>query len=248
MAYEVTKRIGGRAYRYRVESVRDPETGKRRSRWTYLGRGDGAEKRPAAPRPRGDARERLLDALERLVAERDFATITADAIATEAGLAHGTFYRHFRDKREALLAALQRVRERIGPRISALRDDVTTVAEARAGIRAMLEAILRSPGEQRALWRAYQALALRDPALGAEINERRKTATERIGDHLEALRQRGLATVEDPRAAGAALFAMIDGFYREAMVDGVPPDEARIAAAVAVADRAVFGEIARIEP
>ena len=44
VAYKVTKRIGGRAYLYRVESQRDPETGRRRNRWTYLGRapGDGS--------------------------------------------------------------------------------------------------------------------------------------------------------------------------------------------------------------
>src|SRR5579875_1893773 len=116
MAYEVTKRIAGRAYRYRVESVRDPETGKRRSRWTYLGRAEGAAAAAPAPaRRRGDARERLLDALERLLEARDLAGVTADAVAAEAGLAHGTFYRHFRDKRDAFKAALDRLRKRRGP-------------------------------------------------------------------------------------------------------------------------------------
>ncbi len=37
MAYEVTKRIKGRDYRYRVEGYRDPESGKRKTRWQYLG-------------------------------------------------------------------------------------------------------------------------------------------------------------------------------------------------------------------
>jgi hypothetical protein len=43
MAYEVTKLVNGRPYRYRVRSERDPDTGKTRNRWTYLGRGDGGK-------------------------------------------------------------------------------------------------------------------------------------------------------------------------------------------------------------
>ncbi len=243
MAYEVTKRIGGRAYVYRVESVRDPETGRRRSRWTYLGRATGERpESPARPKPRGDARERLLDALERLLAEHDFAEITADAIATGAGLAHGTFYRHFRDKRAALLAALDRVRERRGgPFTEGLRDDVASGAEARAGLRAMGEGILRAPAAHPALLRATFLLALRDPEAIRERRERRAAGVARLGAHLRALTVSGLARVTDPEATAAALLAMLDGFYREAVVDETPLDEPRIAAALNVIERAAFG-------
>src|ERR1700740_3641603 len=105
MAYEVTKTIRGRAYRYRVESVRDSETGKRRNQWTYIGRAEGTATRPPAKR-QSNARKSLLDALERLLATHEFGDITAGMIASKATLAHGTFYRHFRHKREAFLAAL----------------------------------------------------------------------------------------------------------------------------------------------
>ena len=246
MAYEVTKTIGGRGYRYRVESVRDAETGKRRSRWTYLGRAEAPERAaPASRKPRGEARARLLDALERLVGERDFGALTADAIAAEAGLAHGTFYRHFRDKRAALLAALERVRERRGPALAGLHDDVASAEQARADMRATVEGILRAHAEHPALLRAYYALALRDPEIALERRERKATASRRIAEHLRALRDRGLATVTDPDATAAALFAMLDGFYREAVVDGAPLDDARIEAAATVTERAVFAEIVR---
>ena len=247
MAYEVTKTIAGRPYRYRVESIRDPETGKRRNRWTYLGR-VAAEQPPApAPKRRGDARARLLDALERLLETNDFAVVTADAIATEAGLAHGTFYRHFKDKRAALRAGLQRVRERVGFVVAALLDDVATSAEARAGIRAFVEAVLRSPAEHPALLRAYYAMTLRDEEFARERRERRELAIRKLAKHLEALRARGLATLSDPEATAAALLAMLEGSNREALLDGTPPDEARIAGAVEVMERAVFGELARRE-
>ncbi|HZO93965.1 MAG TPA: helix-turn-helix domain-containing protein [Candidatus Baltobacteraceae bacterium] len=244
MAYEVTKRIGGRAYLYRVESVRDPESGRRRSRWTYLGRAQPADARRAPaepPKRRGDARGRLLDALERLLAARDFGDVTADAIAAEAGLAHGTFYRHFRDKRAALLAAMERVRERRGPLTEQLRDDVASEAEARAGLRAMGDAILRAPATNPALLRASFLLALRDPEASRERRERRADGIARIGRHLSALSERGLARVTDPEATAAALLALLDGFYREAILDETPLDERRIAAALDVIERAVFG-------
>lgn len=247
MAYEVTKTIAGRSYRYRVDSVRDPQTGKRRSRWTYLGRAEGEPAGRPARRPRGDGRARLLDALERLLASRDFSALTADAVASEAGLAHGTFYRHFRDKRAALRAALERVRESGGPALDALAGDAASAAEARAGIRHLVGAVLRSPAEHPALLRAYYALSLRDEEFARERRERRAAASKRLSEHLAALRARGLATVSDPEATAGALFAMLDGFYREAVIDGAPLDEARIAGAAEVMERAVFGVLARNE-
>jgi AcrR family transcriptional regulator len=247
VAYEVIKTIAGRPYRYRVESVRDPQTGKRRNRWTYLGRIEGEQPAAARPKRRSDARERLLDALERLLETRDFTAVTADAIATEAGLAHGTFYRHFRDKRDALRAALDRVRERMGLIVASLLHDVAGPAEARAGIRGFVETILRSPAEHPALLRAYYALTLRDEEFRRDRRERKELGIRILAEHFEALRARGLATLHDPAATAAALFAMLDGFHREALVEGTPPDEARIAGAAEVMERAVFGELTRRE-
>ena len=248
MAYEVTKRIGGREYRYRVESVRDEASGKRRNRWTYIGRIAGPRAEPPPPRKRrSDARERLLDALERLVAERDFADVTADAVASAAGLAHGTFYRHFRDKRDALKAALERVRERSGPVIDLLRDDVETVEEARAGLRSLVERILAFPAEHPALLRAYFGLVLRDRDLACERSERKARGIARLTEHLVALAARGLATTPDPQGTATALFAMLEGFFRERIADGTPIVASHIAAAAEVMDRAVFSGLARKE-
>ncbi len=78
MAYEVTKLVNGRPYRYRVRSERDPDTGKVRNRWTYLGRGDATGPAPVA-KPRPNARAALLDALERLLDRSDPADVTAAA-------------------------------------------------------------------------------------------------------------------------------------------------------------------------
>jgi len=245
MAYEVIKTIAGRAYRYQVESLRDPESGKRRNRWTYLGRVAGGPAPPPVPRqPRGNARERLLDALERLLATCDYEQVTADAIAIEAGLAHGTFYRHFRDKRDALRGALLRVRQQARLGFDRLRDDVTAL-EARAQIRALADGLQAPVEAHPALLRAYQLVALRDAALIRERRAARDEGVARLTAHLTALRERGLADVRDPAATAGVLMALLQGLIREAILDGVVADEARRTATADVLERAVFPDPTR---
>ena len=115
MSHEVIKRVGARAYRYRVESYRDASSKKVRSRWTYLGRvdrpADDGEPPSVAPRTRrrtSETRERLIEAFEFLLETLSFDRVTAGAVAERAGVAHGTFYRYFSDKAALLRAALDR--------------------------------------------------------------------------------------------------------------------------------------------
>jgi AcrR family transcriptional regulator len=241
MAYEVTKTIAGRAYRYRVESIRDPETGKRRNRWTYVGRTDSGQSAPAAPRRRTNAKARLLDALERLLADRDIGAVTADAIASEAGLAHGTFYRYFRNKGDAVRAALDRTREKRVAIAERLRAETATAAEVRAGLREAIESSLRTPAEHPTLLRATYALIMRDAEFAAQHREQRAKGTRTLGEYFAEWTARGIADVAHPEATAGALIAMVDGLYREAMIDGTVLDDDRIAAALEVIDRAVFG-------
>lgn len=53
-------------------------------------------------------REHLISAAERVVRRKGFARITVREIASEAGVADGTLYNHFRDKEELLVEAILR--------------------------------------------------------------------------------------------------------------------------------------------
>ena len=107
MAYEVTKIVKGHRYRYRVESVRDAGTGRSRARWTYLGRvGDDDVVVPRRRSPNGNV-DRIIGAIVKLLERRRIEHVTMTVIAREAGVAPGTIYRHFRSRREAILAAVQ---------------------------------------------------------------------------------------------------------------------------------------------
>ena len=51
-----------------------------------------------APRvPSSEARQRILEATRRLLADRPFADLTIDAVMGEAGMARTVFYRHYSD-------------------------------------------------------------------------------------------------------------------------------------------------------
>lgn len=53
-------------------------------------------------------RERIIDGAARLFNQLGYNGTDSNSIAKEAGYATGTFYKHFRDKREAFLAAYER--------------------------------------------------------------------------------------------------------------------------------------------
>ncbi|HET6571370.1 MAG TPA: TetR/AcrR family transcriptional regulator [Solirubrobacterales bacterium] len=87
--------------------------------------------RPFPRRERGDGgssppppqRERILDAVERLVAADGFAGVSIEAIVKQAGVSSVTFYEFFEGKEECFLAAFER----------AVEDGADELARAAAG-------------------------------------------------------------------------------------------------------------------
>jgi AcrR family transcriptional regulator len=240
MAYEVTKLVHGRPYRYRVRSERDPVSGKLRNRWTYLGRADAADR--AEPiRTRRNARTALLDALYRLFATNDPDAVTAAAVAAEAGLANGTFYRYFRNKQDAIMALLERVRDEssAGASLTAVPADR---AAARRTLREWTHVKLRSPERHGGLIRALYVLSSHDAALLALRRDRRQAFVDGLQTYLALLVARGFAQVDDPAGTAHTIVALMDGTIREAVVLQ-PLDDARIAATIDMIERAVFGRL-----
>jgi AcrR family transcriptional regulator len=242
MTYEVTKLVNGRPYRYRIRSERDSVSGKFRNRWTYLGRGDAGQA-PAAAKPRANAREALLDALERLLDRSDPADVTAGAVSIEAGLAHGTFYRYFRNRVDALRALAERLRTARAAELAMIDAPPADVAAARAALRAWTGVLLAARSDHPGLVRALYASAASDPELRAAFRERRDGYSRKLTDWLRALAARGIIASPVSDAAGTVLFAMLDGIGREALAAGEALEENHVAAAIDLVERAVFGEL-----
>ncbi len=246
MSHEVIKRVGPRAYRYRVESYRDPETKKVRSRWTYIGRvvpPGNAEPggTPAVVRRSPErTRERLVDGFERLVDRLPYAAVTAGAVADEAGLAHGTFYRHFRDKRGVLVRALERVREELERATPSFDPPYGTVDAERERVRAWIETVLLRPASHRGVLRAwYDALRV-DEELRATREERRRSRVAALAGYLEKLAEAGTIEVASIEALATALVALVDAVFRGEVLERDTPDATLAAGAVEVFVRSIF--------
>ena len=167
MAYEVIKRVSGRAYRYRVESFRDPETRRVRGRWTYLGRVDPADAGLPERPPKVSSRDRLIDAVARLLADHDAESLSAGSIAREAGVAYGTFYRHFTDRAHAVRETLLRRAPSLGDVDGRFTGEVRSRADERARISAWIRDAAESALRDRGLVRAWHVYSNADDAVVA---------------------------------------------------------------------------------
>lgn len=158
-----------------------------------------------APRQFSQARahgtyEALLAAAQGVFAEKGFEAAQTPDIAARAGVATGTFYRYFTDKRQAfvemiarhLTAAHDRVMTRLTPAAFSAHDPRAVVDE-------VIDVLFAEVGRLPALQGVYLAMSLRDP----DVARLRATFEARACDELSQLidllvpRKR----VPDPRAA-----------------------------------------------
>jgi AcrR family transcriptional regulator len=242
LAYEVTKRIKGRDYRYRVEAERDPETGRTRTRWRYLGRIDGdrviAPARTLAPRV---TREHLVVATATLLRTRDLSRITVAVIAHHAGISTGTFYRHFPDRRSALDAARRYLLDEMLRDLPSLAGRVGTPNEERDRLYAWFVALQGAALHGRA-FRALLSRAGRDDEK-ERLDESPAAAALRsmLATYLRRLDDAGCACIADPDALAGALLRLNLSFVRDMSLAADPSGAPlRWSEVFPVVERAVF--------
>ncbi len=85
-------------------------------------------------------RERLLDATERLIAEKGATGATIEAIVKAAGVSSVTFYEHFDDKEACFLAAFDRAVEELRAAVPAGSPGPGQAQEALAALLAAIDA------------------------------------------------------------------------------------------------------------
>jgi len=245
VAHEVVKRVGRRAYRYRVESYRDAETRKVRSRWSYLGpvvvdvaAGEQAVRVPR--RPSAETRERLLDAFVRLAERTPYRELTASAVAEEAGVAHGTFYRYFKDKRDVFGAAVHRVREEFDRAEPSFEGPSRSREEERRRLSAWIDAIFARTTAWPGLSRAWYEALEEDAELQTQLKTRRKRRIDVLAAYLARLMEAGIVATTDAGPLAAALSALLETTARAAIGEGRPIGTSEAVGVKAVFDRAIF--------
>ncbi|MGZ3521283.1 MAG: TetR/AcrR family transcriptional regulator [Vulcanimicrobiaceae bacterium] len=239
MAYEVVKTVGGRQYRYRVESYRDAESGKVKNRWTYIGKAELGSAIAPAPRrrkPSSETRERLIEAFLRLVDREPWNHVTPGAIATEAGVAHGTFYRYFKDRRALFAVCSERAIQQLDQRLAELDAVAPTAEEERERLRSWLRELFVHPTAPPGLLRVWADLAL------GEIREVRHThRIEAFTRYISRLRERGFVeSVGEIRPLAVALSLIMQMITRRSVIEQELLSEDDHAAVMETFDRIIF--------
>jgi AcrR family transcriptional regulator len=237
MAYDVVKEIRGHLYRYRVESYRDPDSGKVRNRWTYIGRaGDKTAARPKRRTAGAATRETIMNAFLRLVDRKPIGEITVTAIARQADMASATFYRHFHSIDEVLAECTKRAAGELEKRLDELRAIAETASAERKRLRRVAIDLVRKPPATPGLYRAWNALSP-EPVREARHAQRIRAFTA----YITKLQERGyIPSVDDARRLAIALSMIVMTFTRRSMIEHKLLSEEDYAAVGDVFERIIF--------
>lgn len=238
MAYEVIKEIRGHKYRYNVESHRDPQTGKVKNKWTYVGRvQDGAAASPKRRTSGEQTREQILQAFLKLIARKPLKSVTPAAIAREAGISAATFYRHFESRDGVVTVCTQRATKELDARLAELTAIAPSAAAERARLRAFAIDLVQRPTAPPALFRAWSALS---PEAIREARHRQRI--QAFEAYIGALQARGFVSRSSGqgRRMAIALSMIVHMFTRRSMVENKILSEEDYAVVGDVFERLVF--------
>lgn len=161
---------------------------------------------------RGDTtRKRLIDATTALVREVGYANVRTRSIAVAAGVAEGTLYRHFADKRSLFYAA---VLDRNAPIVAATAS-LPSLAGQGTVLDNLLEVIRNLARLQEDLLPLEQAM-IADPTLAPPLGDRAELPLDGppqdIARYLAAEQSLGRVRADcDPTLAAISLLAMLFG-------------------------------------
>lgn len=189
-------------------------------------------------------RQALLDGARSAFAERGYADVTIDDIATRAGASRATFYLYF-TKGQVLAELLQGAfslhrgdHEFQGQALSDL--DFSTPESVRAWIAAFVH-VWR---DNRLLGRAWMEGDVQDPEIQAKTDRRIRKTVDVMTDQILAARKVAgkPLTREQARARAATMDVQLQSFCYHVLVRGLDVDlEAGIEAMVEQWQAAVFG-------
>lgn len=162
------------------------------------------------PRPAGPGREALLRAGLEVAEARGLSRMSVNAVVEAAGMAKGSFYQHFKDRRSYLLALHRRyhdaLEERVLGEIAGLEPGRERLV---AGVHSYLDASLETTGT-----RALLVQARTDPDLYDETRVRNARTRELALPEIVALGWK------PPEPIAHMLVAMVFDITMEELVGG----------------------------
>jgi len=175
-------------------------------------------------------RERVLRAAVACFEEHGYDKTTTAAIAARAGIAVGTLYGYFRDKRAILLELIDATTNEIADHvIKSLDPEAWRGADPRARARELIDSILHTrsfnPGMQRIVWERF----FKDNAVRAAMEAIEQRVQGALADLLAKLRADGLLRVHDVETAAILIYLSVEWTSTRLFL---AEDEERTAAAV----------------
>ena len=161
----------------------------------------------------------LLDAAERLFAERGFDAVTVDDIAAEAGYASATFYNYFSDKTQVFILVADRHMPAVVPVLGPIVEAFQHGESVRPAIRESLERLVANRVDVPWLRKDWRALTLTDPQVRSyqktldHLWDRDLTAVLRAG--VEA----GVLVTTDPETAAMVVRVVVDTLADEIVMN-----------------------------
>lgn len=127
--------------------------------------------------------ERLITAAANQFNRFGFHGTDSNSIAKEAGYATGTFYKHFRDKREVFLAAYERW---LAAEWKEVDDELSQMKKAKETAKRLVELTIRFHTEWRGLRASLMELVFSDPEVRRFFRKQRRSQL----DHIVEIRSR----------------------------------------------------------
>jgi AcrR family transcriptional regulator len=145
------------------------------------------EKLPREPQQRRsiERRTRLKEAALALFGEKGYEGTSVGEIARRARLPVGSFYQHYRTKKQLLVALMDELLERL----SEVRIQPSGGGDVRCGLRDVLRAAFSRDLRYLGAYRAWQEAVLTNPELARKQDEIHAWTTARVRAVFERLRQ-----------------------------------------------------------
>ena len=182
-------------------------------------------------------RTRLLEAAAAVVARAGYADASAEAIAREAGMSKATFYEHFDNKEDCILAlfdqAASETLEAMAKAASAAGHD--SRKRMQAGAKAFLEMLAEHPNESQTL--LVEIIGAGDPGADRRDNVLATFAQAIDAENANAARKGSMRRFASSDDAYAIVGAVVELASRQ-LRRGVPADVRELEPLV---ERLIFG-------
>jgi len=187
-------------------------------------------------------REKIVAAGEKLFGRRGFYDTDAKEIAREAGVAVGSFYAYFNDKRELFVEVLRRYNERVGIES---REGLQSLRESNAKSDRLLKDVIFGIREAHAISPDFARESMKMALTDDEVSQILKSTEEKNLEVLEELLKSRAdeLRVKDIKAAAYVVSSAVEDTIHRLLINPEKIGEERILRELArMCHRYLFGE------